>query len=188
MNNNNGWKFIIPVILIALFGYQTMQSKKEAQVPPASQNPQNPQGNPQNPQGNPQKPQDNPQNPQGNPQNPQDNPQTSGQGNPQNSELSALFGTWKAEGSNNNGQVIAIFYFQPNGTFEIQQMNTGNNGTSLEAVISGYYKRTGQNSYIFLPEKRCNNGNCSPGGEPATFTLTSSNEILFNGITFRKTA
>jgi hypothetical protein len=172
MNNNNGWKFIIPVILIALFGYQTMQSKKEAQVPPASQNPQNPQGNPQNPQGNP--------------QNPQGNPQPSGQGNPQNSELSALFGTWKAEGSNNNGQFLVLFSFQANGTFEIQQMKIGDNGTSLEEVISGSYKPTGQNSYIFLPEKRCAQGNCSPGGEPKTFRLVSSNELLFNGITFRK--
>jgi hypothetical protein len=165
-------KFIIPGIVVALFAYQSMQSQPQ---PEQARTPQNPE-------------QQDPRNPgQGNPQNPeQQDPQNPGQQDPQNSGLSPLFGTWKGDGSNGNGQFVAIFNFQPNGTFEIQQMNTGNNGTSLEAVISGSYKRTGQNSYVFLPEKRCDGRSCAPGGEPKVFTLTSPNEILFNGITFRK--
>jgi hypothetical protein len=183
MNNNNGWKFMIPVILVALFGYQTMQSKKEAQVPPASQNPQNPQGNPQNPQGNPQNPQGNPQNPQGNPQNPQnpdrEDPQSSGQ-------QDNLVGTWQGQQSTDKGNYATRFDFQASGQFKSETHFVSNDSQSSDdGYMDGFYKRTGP-SYVLLPKRVCSQGSCEEYRQPVELTMVSSTEFSWKGITFRR--
>jgi outer membrane biosynthesis protein TonB len=193
MNSNNGWKFMIPVILVALFGYQTMQSNK-AQPPqgnpqPPQGNPQPPQGNPQPPQGNPQPPQDNPQPPQDNPQPPQDNPQPP-QGNPQEDPQSSgqqdnLVGTWQGQASSDKGTYATRFSFQ-SGQFKSETQFTSNDAQSSgTGYMDGFYKRTGS-SYVLLPQKVCDGGSCREYRQPVELTFLSPTEFSWKGITFRR--
>jgi hypothetical protein len=148
---DNPWKFIIPGIIIAFFGYQIMQSK-QAPTPtqPDSRTPTQPDS------------------------------RTPTQPDQQNtSQEFSLVGTWQGVGSNQNSRYVDKYNFQPNGTYQAEMTIASKNPQLSSGIttIYGSYKRTGQNSIVVSSEKSCAEGMCTAYISSLRLTIVNSTEL-----------
>jgi hypothetical protein len=164
---DNPWKFIIPGIIIAFFGYQIMQSK-QAPTPtqPESRTPTQPESRtPTQPDSRtPTQP----------------DSRTPTQPDQQNtSQEFSLVGTWQGVGSNQNSRYVAKYNFQPNGTYQLEMTIASKNPQLSSGILMTYgsYKRTGQNSIVVSSEKSCAEGMCTAYISSQRLTIVNSTEL-----------